>query len=103
MRKVLTDGYIEGTVAHLLVLYFEWCVNKEKLATRTRLKYQQTANRHILPLLGGIQVSCLTTAHLGHADTRMTMRHYAHLAEHWRAADAGKHAPRLGLTNSSAA
>jgi integrase len=34
---------------------------------------------------------------LGHADTRMTLRHYAHLAESWRAEQAQRHAPRLGL------
>ena len=34
---------------------------------------------------------------LGHADTRMTLRHYAHLAENWRAQQAQRHAPRLGL------
>jgi integrase len=34
---------------------------------------------------------------LGHADTRMTLRHYAHLAESWRAKQAQQHAPRLGL------
>lgn len=34
---------------------------------------------------------------LGHADTRMTLRHYAHLAERWRAEQAQQHAPRLGL------
>jgi len=37
---------------------------------------------------------------LGHADTRMTLRHYAHLAESWRAQQAKQaqqHAPRLGL------
>ena len=34
---------------------------------------------------------------LGHADTRMTLRHYAHLADHWRREDAAKHVPRLGL------
>jgi len=34
---------------------------------------------------------------LGHADTRMTLRHYAHLAETWRAQQAQQHAPRLGL------
>ncbi len=34
---------------------------------------------------------------LGHADTRMTLRHYAHLAETWRAQQAQRHAPRLGL------
>lgn len=34
---------------------------------------------------------------LGHADTRMTLRHYAHLAESWRAQQAQRHAPKLGL------
>jgi integrase len=32
---------------------------------------------------------------LGHADTRMTIRHYAHLADSWRAAEARQHGPRL--------
>jgi hypothetical protein len=64
MWKALPDGYSEGTMAHLLVLYFEWCIKKEKLATRTLLKYQQTSNRHILPILGNIHVPDLTTDHL---------------------------------------
>jgi len=38
---------------------------------------------------------------LGHADTRMTLRHYAHLAESWRAQQAQQHAPRLGLQQPS--
>lgn len=34
---------------------------------------------------------------LGHADTPMTLRYYADLAENWRAQQAQQHAPRLGL------
>lgn len=34
---------------------------------------------------------------LGHADTRMTMRHYSHLAEGWRREAARKFAPRLAV------
>jgi integrase len=34
---------------------------------------------------------------LGHADTRMTSRHYAHLASKWRSADVQRSALRLGL------
>jgi integrase len=34
---------------------------------------------------------------LGHADTRMTKRSYAHLAEAWRAKEAQQHAPSFGL------
>ncbi len=33
---------------------------------------------------------------LGHADTRMTIRHYAHLADHWRAEQAWRHVPSFG-------
>jgi integrase len=33
---------------------------------------------------------------LGHADTRMTTRHYGHLAESWRAEEARRHAPAFG-------
>jgi integrase len=33
---------------------------------------------------------------LGHADTRMTTRHYGHLAESWRAEEARRHAPTFG-------
>lgn len=35
---------------------------------------------------------------LGHADTRMTTRHYAHLADHWRAEQARLHVPNFGTT-----
>jgi integrase len=34
---------------------------------------------------------------LGHADTRMTMRHYAHLASQWRLDEVRKAALRLGI------
>jgi integrase len=34
---------------------------------------------------------------LGHADTRMTLRHYAHLADRWRADEARRHAPSFGI------
>jgi integrase len=34
---------------------------------------------------------------MGHGDTRMTSRHYAHLANKWRLADVQKSALRLGL------
>lgn len=33
---------------------------------------------------------------LGHADTRMTTRHYAHLADRWRAERAWQHVPSFG-------
>lgn len=35
---------------------------------------------------------------LGHADTRMTTRHYAHLADHWRAEQARLHVPSFTAT-----
>lgn len=35
---------------------------------------------------------------LGHADTRMTTRHYAHLADRWRAEQAQRHVPRFGVS-----
>ena len=34
---------------------------------------------------------------LGHSDTRMTIHHYGHLAESWRAEEAVKHAPSFGF------
>jgi len=37
---------------------------------------------------------------LGHEDTRMTLRNYAHLAERWRAQEAQAHAPSFGLAPS---
>ncbi len=35
-------------------------------------------------------------AQLGHADTRMTVRHYGHLADSWRAEEARQYGPRFG-------
>lgn len=35
---------------------------------------------------------------LGHADTRMTLRHYGHLAQQWRAENARSFAPSFGVT-----
>jgi len=37
---------------------------------------------------------------LGHTTTRMVEKHYGHLADSWRAAEARKHAPRLGVEKS---
>ena len=34
---------------------------------------------------------------LGHTTTRMVEKHYGHLADSWRAEEARKHAPSLGL------
>ncbi|MGH7486587.1 MAG: tyrosine-type recombinase/integrase, partial [bacterium] len=49
-----------------------------------------------LYLMGGGSLEGLAKQ-LGHADTRMTLRSYAHLAEAWRAKEAKAHAPRFGL------
>lgn len=38
---------------------------------------------------------------LGHADTRMTTRHYGHLADRWRAQEARRHAPSFGAGDTS--
>jgi integrase len=38
---------------------------------------------------------------LGHADTRMTIRHYGHLADRWRREEAERHAPSLGIDPSA--
>jgi integrase len=46
-----------------------------------------------LYLMGGGSLPALA-AQLGHADTRMTIRHYGHLADSWRAAEARQHGPR---------
>lgn len=46
-------------------------------------------------LMGGGSLPGLATQ-LGHADTRMTIRHYAHLADKWRAEEARAFAPSFG-------
>lgn len=38
---------------------------------------------------------------LGHTTTRMVEKHYGHLADSWRAEEARKHAPSLGLETGS--
>lgn len=38
---------------------------------------------------------------LGHTTTRMVEKHYGHLADSWRAEEATKHAPALGLRRGS--
>ena len=53
-----------------------------------------------LYVMSGGDLSTLSKQ-LGHADTRMTTRHYAHLADRYRAEQARKHAPSLGLKTSS--
>jgi integrase len=40
---------------------------------------------------------------LGHTTTRMVEKHYGHLAESWRAEEARKHAPSLGLETGNVA
>ena len=38
---------------------------------------------------------------LGHTTTRMVEKHYGHLGASWRAEEARKHAPSLGLAAGS--
>jgi hypothetical protein len=38
---------------------------------------------------------------LGHTTTRMVEKHYGHLADSWRAAEARKHAPALGIESGT--
>lgn len=38
---------------------------------------------------------------LGHSDTRMTLRHYAHLADRWRAERAQRHVPSFGIEKTT--
>jgi len=40
---------------------------------------------------------------LGHTTTRMVEKHYGHLAESWRAEEARKHAPSLGIERGTVA
>jgi integrase len=46
-------------------------------------------------LMGGGSLAALA-AQLGHADTRMTLRHYGHLADSWRAQEARQYGPTFG-------
>ena len=46
-------------------------------------------------LMGGGSLPALA-AQLGHADTRMTVRHYGHLADSWRAEEARRYGPAFG-------
>jgi integrase len=41
-------------------------------------------------------------AQLGHGDTRMTIKHYGHLGDSWRAEEARRHAPDYGLLAAEA-
>jgi integrase len=50
-------------------------------------------------LMGGGSLPALA-AQLGHADTRMTVLHYSHLADSWRAAEARRFGPTFGLSLS---
>jgi integrase len=51
-------------------------------------------------LMGGGSLPGLARQ-LGHADVRMTLRSYAHLAHQWRAAEAQQHGPRFGIPLAS--
>ncbi len=51
-------------------------------------------------LMGGGSLPALA-AQLGHADTRMTVRHYSHLADSWRAEEARQYGPRFGQVAES--
>jgi len=46
-------------------------------------------------LMGGGSLPALA-AQLGHADTRMTVLHYGHLADSWRAEEARQYGPTFG-------
>ena len=51
-------------------------------------------------LMGGGSLPALA-AQLGHADTRMTVLHYSHLADSWRAEEARRFGPTFGLGASA--
>jgi integrase len=51
-------------------------------------------------LMGGGSLPALA-AQLGHADTRMTVRHYGHLADSWRAEEARRFGPVFGTREHS--
>ena len=53
-------------------------------------------------LMGGGSLPALA-AQLGHADTRMTVLHYSHLADSWRAEEARRFGPTFGLSASASA
>lgn len=53
-------------------------------------------------LMGGGSLPALA-AQLGHADTRMTVLHYSHLADSWRAEEARRFGPTFGLGASAPA
>jgi integrase len=56
-----------------------------------------------LYLMAGGSLPALA-AQLGHADTRMTVKHYGHLADSWRADEARQYGPRyLGITSAPGA
>ena len=52
-------------------------------------------------LMGGGSLPALA-AQLGHADTRMTVRHYGHLADSWRAEEARQYGPTFGIFPAAA-
>jgi integrase len=52
-------------------------------------------------LMGGGSLPALA-AQLGHADTRMTLRHYGHLADSWRAEEARQYGPTFGIFPAAA-
>lgn len=56
-------SYSPGSVADLLVRYFDWAAEKDRLAPRTLRKYQLIANAHLLPVIGAIQFSHLEPGH----------------------------------------
>lgn len=53
-----------------------------------------------LYLMGGGSLLSLAKQ-LGHTTTRMVERHYGHLADSWRAEEARKHAPSLGVEHGT--
>jgi len=105
--EALTAGRLESEILFLRADGLSWGISHQDRRMRTACelaRIEPAVSFHILRhtyashyLMGGGSLPALA-AQLGHTDTRMTVRHYGHLADSWRAEEARQCGPAFGAS-----